>query len=181
MSQITTEFLVPARWKRTGLVSRRTQSQSQAPRSGLRIQRCWELWCRSQTRLGSCVAVAAGEARSHGPRPGNLHVPKVRAWTKWARGLNKCGQFPGWWGERTLSHVFLLRITTQTNFCEVWVNLWKLYKPVTFQGKMTDSDYVKMGKQPHSQKQNKWSVKDKQRTLRGPGQDSSHREHLQVS
>ena len=26
--------------------------------SGLRIWRCHELWCRSQTRLGSCVAVA---------------------------------------------------------------------------------------------------------------------------
>ena len=24
----------------------------------LRTQRCWELWCRSQMRLGSCVAVA---------------------------------------------------------------------------------------------------------------------------
>ena len=26
--------------------------------SGLRIQRCHELWCGSQTWLGSCVAVA---------------------------------------------------------------------------------------------------------------------------
>ena len=26
--------------------------------SALGIQRCRELWCRSQTRLGSCVAVA---------------------------------------------------------------------------------------------------------------------------
>ena len=26
--------------------------------SGLRIRRCRELWCRLQTRLGSCVAVA---------------------------------------------------------------------------------------------------------------------------
>jgi len=26
--------------------------------SGLMIRHCRELWCRSQTRLGSCVAVA---------------------------------------------------------------------------------------------------------------------------
>ena len=32
--------------------------QSLASRSGLRIQHCRELWCRWQTRLGSCVAVA---------------------------------------------------------------------------------------------------------------------------
>ena len=25
---------------------------------GLRLRRCREMWCRSQTRLGSCVAVA---------------------------------------------------------------------------------------------------------------------------
>ena len=28
--------------------------------SGLRIRRCWELWCRSQMRLGSSIAVAVG-------------------------------------------------------------------------------------------------------------------------
>ena len=32
--------------------------QSLASLSGLRIQRCRELWCRAQTRLGSRVAVA---------------------------------------------------------------------------------------------------------------------------
>ena len=32
--------------------------QSLALLSGLRIQRCHELWCRLQTRLGSRVAVA---------------------------------------------------------------------------------------------------------------------------
>ena len=36
----------------------RTQVQSQASLSGLRIQRCCELWCMSQTCLGSRVAVA---------------------------------------------------------------------------------------------------------------------------
>ena len=30
--------------------------------SGLRIQRCHGLWCRSQTQLGSCVAVAVVSA-----------------------------------------------------------------------------------------------------------------------
>ena len=32
--------------------------RSLASLSGLRIQRCYELWCRSQTWLGSHVAVA---------------------------------------------------------------------------------------------------------------------------
>ena len=36
----------------------RTQVQSLASLSGLRIRRCCELWCRSQTQLGSRVAVA---------------------------------------------------------------------------------------------------------------------------
>ena len=40
----------------------RLQVQSLALLSGLRIQRCRELWCRSQTRLGSCVAVALAQA-----------------------------------------------------------------------------------------------------------------------
>ena len=31
--------------------------QSLASLGGLRIQRCRELWCRRQARLGSCVAV----------------------------------------------------------------------------------------------------------------------------
>ena len=32
--------------------------RSLASHSGLRMQRCYELWCRSQSRLGSSVAVA---------------------------------------------------------------------------------------------------------------------------
>ena len=36
----------------------RMRTQSLALLSELRIQHCGELWCRSQTRLGSCVAVA---------------------------------------------------------------------------------------------------------------------------
>ena len=34
------------------------QFRSLALLSGLRIQRCYELWCRSQMRLGSGIAVA---------------------------------------------------------------------------------------------------------------------------
>ena len=40
----------------------RTQVRSLASLSGLRVQHCSELWCRSQTRFGSGVAVAVVEA-----------------------------------------------------------------------------------------------------------------------
>ena len=40
----------------------RTQVQSLALLSGLRIQCCPQLWCRLQIQLGSCVAVAVVEA-----------------------------------------------------------------------------------------------------------------------
>ena len=33
--------------------------------SGLRIRHCCELWCRSQTRLGSHIAVALAQAGSN--------------------------------------------------------------------------------------------------------------------
>ena len=46
-----------ARWKGTRLVSMRMQVQSQASLRGLRIWHCHELWCRSQTQLGSGIAV----------------------------------------------------------------------------------------------------------------------------
>ena len=49
---------VVAQWKRIQLGTMRLQVRSLALLSGLRIQRCPELWCRSQTRLGSDVAVA---------------------------------------------------------------------------------------------------------------------------
>ena len=44
----------------------RIHVQSLALLSGLRIQRCCELWCRSQMRLRSCVAVALVQASSCG-------------------------------------------------------------------------------------------------------------------
>ena len=40
----------------------RMQVQSPASLSGLRIQRCHELWYRLQTRLGSHIAVAVVQA-----------------------------------------------------------------------------------------------------------------------
>ena len=43
---------------RIRLVSMRMQVQSLALLSGLKIRYCHELWCRSQTRLGSLVAMA---------------------------------------------------------------------------------------------------------------------------
>ena len=42
----------------------RTWVRSLASLSGLRIQCCRELWCRSQTRLQSCVAVVVVQAGS---------------------------------------------------------------------------------------------------------------------
>ena len=47
-----------AQWKRIRLGTTRLQVPSLALLNGLRIRHCLELWCRSQTRLGSCVAVA---------------------------------------------------------------------------------------------------------------------------
>ena len=45
--------------QQTRLVSMRIQVPSMASLRELRIWHCHELWCRSQTQLGSCVAVAA--------------------------------------------------------------------------------------------------------------------------
>ena len=47
-----------AQRKQIQLGTVRLWGQSLTPISGLRIQRCRELWCRSKTRLGSGVAVA---------------------------------------------------------------------------------------------------------------------------
>ena len=53
-----------AQWKRIRRVATRTWVPSLASFSGLRTQCCCELWCRSQTRLGSCIAVAVVKAGS---------------------------------------------------------------------------------------------------------------------
>ena len=47
------------------LASMRTWVRSLASISGLRIPHCHELWCRSQTRLGSRVAVAVVQDGSY--------------------------------------------------------------------------------------------------------------------
>ena len=54
----TQEFLMWLSRLRTWLVAMRMQVPSLASLSGLRIWHCHELWCRSQMRLGSGVAVA---------------------------------------------------------------------------------------------------------------------------
>ena len=54
-----------AQWKRIWLAFMRIQVPSLALLRGLRIQRCWELWYKSQTWLGSRVAVAAVQASSY--------------------------------------------------------------------------------------------------------------------
>ena len=59
----TWEFLLWLCGLRTGLVSIRF-SRSLVSLSGLRIQHCCELWCRSKTHLGSHVAVAMAVAGS---------------------------------------------------------------------------------------------------------------------
>ena len=53
-----------AQWKQIRLGAMRLRLRSLASLGGLRIQHCRELWCRSQTRLGSGVAVAVAVAGS---------------------------------------------------------------------------------------------------------------------
>ena len=48
----------------TQLLSMRMQVQTLASLIGLRIWRCHELWCRSQTQLGCHVAVGVAVASS---------------------------------------------------------------------------------------------------------------------
>ena len=55
---------IVVQWKWIQFVSIRIQVQSLASLSGLRIQHCRELWCRSQTWLESHIAVSVMEASS---------------------------------------------------------------------------------------------------------------------
>ena len=55
-----------AQQKQNQLVSTRMRVRSLASLSGLKIQRCRELWCRLQRWLGSGIAVAVVSARSCG-------------------------------------------------------------------------------------------------------------------
>ena len=54
-----------AQLKQILLASMKTQVQSLASLSGLRIQCCQELWCRLQAQLGSGIAVAVVLASSY--------------------------------------------------------------------------------------------------------------------
>ena len=54
-----------AQWIMNPMVSMRMRVLSLALRSGLRIRHCRELGCRSQMRLGSCVAVAVAVASTY--------------------------------------------------------------------------------------------------------------------
>ena len=56
---------VVAHWKRIQLGTMRLQVRSLALLSGLKIRCCHELWCRSQTRLGSWVAVALAQTDNY--------------------------------------------------------------------------------------------------------------------
>ena len=55
---------VMMQWQQIQLGTIRLLIQSLALLSGLRIWHCHELWCRSQTQLGSGIAMAVVEASS---------------------------------------------------------------------------------------------------------------------
>ena len=76
-NQIIRGVPVVAQRKLIWLVSMRMRVQSLALLNGLRIQRCCELWGRSQTRLRSDVAVAVVEASSYSS-DSNFHRPQVQ-------------------------------------------------------------------------------------------------------
>ena len=66
---------IVAQWKWIWLASMRTKVWSLASLSGLGIQHCRVLWCRTQTWLGSGVAVAVAQAGGYSSEdswPGNL-------------------------------------------------------------------------------------------------------------
>jgi len=62
--RICSGFPTVVQWKRIQLGTVRLQVRSLASLSGLRIRYCHELWCRSQTRLGSGVAMVVVYASS---------------------------------------------------------------------------------------------------------------------
>ena len=58
LTKIKVGVPVMAQWKQIRLGTMRLRVHPLALLSGLGIWHCHELWCRSQMRLGSCVAVA---------------------------------------------------------------------------------------------------------------------------
>ena len=68
-------------WKRIHLGTMRLQVRFLVSLSGLRIRHCRELWCGSQTRLGSGIAVPWCKPVVQfqlDPQPGKLHMPQVQ-------------------------------------------------------------------------------------------------------
>ena len=71
----------------------RTRVPSLALLSGLRIQHCCELWCRSQTRLRSCIAVAVAWASScRSISTPSLGISICRGHGPWGKKKEKKGQ-----------------------------------------------------------------------------------------
>ena len=95
------EFLSWLSGYRTRLASMRTQVPSLASLTGLRIQHCCELWCRSKMRLGSGVAVAlvlaSGYSSDWTPQPGNLYMPQVQPYKAKKKKKKKCSVIDLWW------------------------------------------------------------------------------------
>ena len=80
----------------------RLQVQPLASLSGLRIRRCHELWCRSQTQLGYGIAVAVAvsvavagscSCSSDLTQPGNLHMQQGAGLKRQKTNKNKKKHF----------------------------------------------------------------------------------------
>ena len=71
---------VVAQWKQIRLGTMRLQVWSMALLSGLTIRRCRELWCRTQTLLGSGIAVAVAGSCSSDLTP-SLGTPICRGYS----------------------------------------------------------------------------------------------------
>ena len=88
----------------------RTQVQSLALLRGLRIQHCYELWCRSQMQLRSDIAVAVAQASGYSsdltPSLGTNNATGVtlkRQTNKQTKNQSGYRQIPGWgWVEFVL-------------------------------------------------------------------------------
>ena len=79
----------------------RTWVRSLASLSGLKIQRCHELWCRSQTQLRSLITVAVAVVGSCSFEPLAWELPYVtpadlKSKTKKQKKQRNNGEFPLW-------------------------------------------------------------------------------------
>ena len=71
-----------AQLKRIWLGTTRLHVQSLASLSGLGIRRCHELWCRSQTRLGSGIVVAQQVTNLTSIHEDACSIPGLTQWVK---------------------------------------------------------------------------------------------------